>query len=186
MTGVGGLCKIIGWRPMWCANRGSKVSDHNVEMVPSESEKWSQALSRARKNESGDINSVKNGERPKWRANRSDKVSGHNVEIVPSESEKWSQASSRARKNESGDIKNVKNGERPKWHANRGNYWCLKKMGKKWCSQKDATRWPLGWSSRANPNGGNGSEYIFCQGRCVRWKENIRPMLQRLGWETSG
>ena len=40
------------------------------------------------KNESGDINSVKNGERPKWRENRGNKVSGHNVEIVPSESEK--------------------------------------------------------------------------------------------------
>ena len=40
------------------------------------------------KNESGDINSVKNGERPKWRVNRGNKVLGHNVEIVPSESEK--------------------------------------------------------------------------------------------------
>ena len=111
MIGMDGSCKKCGtiwWWPMWRANRGSKVLGHNVEMVPSESEKWSQALSRARKNESGDINSVKNGERPKWRVNQGNKVSGKNVEIVPSESEKWSQASSRARKNESGDIKNAK------------------------------------------------------------------------------
>ena len=40
------------------------------------------------KNESGDINSVKNGERLKWRENQGNKVSGHNVEIVLSESEK--------------------------------------------------------------------------------------------------
>ena len=90
-------------------------------IVPSESDKWSQASSRAQKNESGDINNVKNGERPKWLVNRGNKVSGHNVEIVPSESEKWSQASSRARKNESGYIKSVKNGERPKWRVNRGD-----------------------------------------------------------------
>ena len=57
------------------------MSDHNVEMVPSESEKLSQALSRARKNESGDINSVKNRERPKWRINRGNKVSGHNFDM---------------------------------------------------------------------------------------------------------
>ena len=69
----------------------AKCQDTMLWLYLGESEKVSQASSRARKNESGDIKSVKKrraaevARKPRRRV-----VSGHNVEIVLSESEKWS------------------------------------------------------------------------------------------------